>query len=61
MDGNIIINHSEGTGEVPLEQAPVTTVKTEEVPVENLIQKQQDSKEPRGESSQVSVKMCDIC
>jgi hypothetical protein len=55
VDGNVIINNAETTGEVSLEQAAVTTIKTEEMPLENQIQQQPDAKPPSEEISQVSV------
>jgi hypothetical protein len=55
MGGSVIISNSETTGEVPLEPAAVTTIKTEEMPTENQIQQQPDIKPSSEEISQVSV------
>ncbi|XP_021936900.1 uncharacterized protein LOC110838211 isoform X2 [Zootermopsis nevadensis] len=52
MDGNVIVNNSETTGEVPLEQAVVTSVKAEEMPIENQIHQQPDTKPTSEEISQ---------
>jgi hypothetical protein len=55
MDGNVIINSSETAGELSLEQAAITTIKTEELPAVSQVLQQPDTKPPSEDSHQVSV------
>jgi hypothetical protein len=55
MDGNVIINSSETAGELCLEQAAITTIKTEEVPAASQVLQQPDTKPLSEDNHQVSI------
>jgi hypothetical protein len=55
MDGNVIINSSETAGELPLEQATIATIKTEEIPAVSQVLQLSDIKPPSEESPQVRI------